>query len=282
MIPFCNAQAECDKIFGTLVFSKWVCNNCDRQIATNSRDSRMLLLPVAPSLVEALRNPFMDHETRRQECQDCPTAQVSNERGFWTAPKVLCIVIGRNQGRDGKDVSRVEFDEHLDFETTSPDGSSEQTFEFRLLGIIVHRGTESDHGHYVAYTRRDTQGPPRHCRWYRASDSRCAEVTLKEVLSQIVSIFFYELVEVGGSCMSDLPAPAWSGTRLAGPLTICARRADAFACRRLSRGTASLVAPAGSIALLQGCKAETIHSLKPLCKLQTREGAKVRRPRKGI
>mmetsp|Transcript_8017 Transcript_8017/g.11933 ORF Transcript_8017/g.11933 Transcript_8017/m.11933 type:complete len:778 (+) Transcript_8017:17-2350(+) len=103
-----------------------------------------------------------------------------------------------------KQNQRVKFDEFLDLSPyvkyESNDGNvDESLYKYRLFGVIEHLGSIHG-GHYVAYTNpllisEDETSTSRHNSWFKFSDHRVTNSSLKAALNANAYVLFYERVE---------------------------------------------------------------------------------------
>jgi ubiquitin C-terminal hydrolase len=86
----------------------------------------------------------------------------------------------------------VKFEQFFDlkpFLTESLQGSHKSMF-CRLFAVIVHAGTNSHSGHYIAYVRNIAKNE-----WWKMDDARVTQATSEEVLAAQAYMLFYRVVE---------------------------------------------------------------------------------------
>lgn len=141
-----------------------------------------LALPLAKSVKAALR-AFVSYETltAAYECDKCgcPT-DASKSLQIDTSPIYLILALKRfhQSPEPEKDNHLVKIRKRLMLPCV------EGNREYKLYGVVEHRGEGLEEGHYVAYCRRGHL-------WYLFDDSVCQEVLLKCVLSSQAYLLLY-------------------------------------------------------------------------------------------
>ena len=158
------------------------CMQCGR---TRSQGERFieLALPVAKSVKAALRL-FTSCETipAAYECEHCPAlTDAVKSLQIDVSPSYLILALKRfrQTPEPEKDCRMVKMRKRLVINCTK--GVS----EYKLYGVIEHRGEDLDSGHYVAFCRRGHL-------WYLFDDNVCVEVQLKTVLSSQAYLLLYK------------------------------------------------------------------------------------------
>lgn len=133
-----------------------------------------LALPLAKSVKAALK-AFVSCETlsATYECEKCESqtdASKSLQIDLCPAYLLLALKRFRQSPEPQKDNHSVKIRKHLLLPSVGG------TQEYKLYGVVEHRGEGLEEGHYVAYCRRGHL-------WYLFDDCLCEEVLLKCVLS---------------------------------------------------------------------------------------------------
>jgi ubiquitin C-terminal hydrolase len=114
-------------------------------------------------------------------------------------PEILVIHLNRfmstgYRGKFSKNSSYVAYPEFLPMSRYSSDYSEDapplQDVMYQLYATVVHCGSSSDSGHYIAMVKA-TNTEDRTCCWYRCSDSSVLSATREEVFCGDAYILFY-------------------------------------------------------------------------------------------
>jgi ubiquitin C-terminal hydrolase len=95
---------------------------------------------------------------------------------------VLIIHFKRFYGTSVKVDTPVQYPDVLDTSSFSSDGKGEK---YRLLGVVLHRGS-LDAGHYTAMAFDEPSG-----KWYHFNDSICVTIPASKVHNAFAYIVFY-------------------------------------------------------------------------------------------
>ena len=106
---------------------------------------------------------------------------------IYTSSNILVIIL--NYGKGVLFECDVDFDEHLNISKYVEKKEKSVPVNYRLLGIIVHKGPSSMDGHFIAYCR----GIENKQKWYQLNDALVSEATFSEIKnSGMPYVLFYE------------------------------------------------------------------------------------------
>lgn len=135
------------------------------------------------SLEDSITNYFnRESISMYKECSCGNMDKYSRSVRIKEMPRILCIHLKRYEI---KNKQIVKIGNILPY----PDVLEIEGKKYNLLSIIMHSG-EIDSGHYIAYTRRNSQ-------WYLTNDEEIMRVSLVDVLNKPVYILFYVDEEIG-------------------------------------------------------------------------------------
>ncbi|VTZ67304.1 ubiquitin specific protease, putative [Plasmodium chabaudi chabaudi] len=137
---------------------------------------------------------YFKKEEVNSTCEKCKSTKMYKCSYVYKQPKILIVHLIRLL-EDGSKIDKpIKFD-ISDFNIQNVlkkenDHFIEPPKNYDLCGVIVHRGLDSNYGHYICYTKRvHSNGKTV---WYKFDDSSVRMVDIKEVASAKAYCLFYE------------------------------------------------------------------------------------------
>jgi hypothetical protein len=150
-----------------------------------------LSLSIDASSIDSVEKALACHSTEEAlegyTCEGCRvTGKATRALEVHTAPEICIIQLKRfgpvaTDATNAKNDKFIRFKEELTLRCKGPEGPT----DYRLKGIVVHRGNTINRGHFFSYVR-NTEG-----KWHRLDDSNVVHVSINEVLRQKAYILFY-------------------------------------------------------------------------------------------
>lgn len=167
-----------------------VCHNCQKQQmkdgdkAISKVTERVLRLPfpLDTSLDRMVNDISLTVSNEPGTCDGCKQSGGLVQASSVWPPTYLFIVVPRVTMR-GKDTTPVAYSETLTFPKRR--GQSHQ-LAYELRGLIVHRGSSFDSGHYIAFVKHDNQ-------WWFADDDMVRPVQQFPYEFNSVTTLLYEV-----------------------------------------------------------------------------------------
>ncbi|CAN6252961.1 unnamed protein product [Urochloa humidicola] len=198
--PSAYEKSLVHRIFGGRLRSQVRCTNCSH--CSNKFDPFLdlsLEIGNATTLLKALYNfteeEVLDGGEKHYNCQQCKQKVAAKKRFLIDkAPSVLTIHLKRFSPFN----PLQKIDKKVDFPTTlnlKPFVSdSEGTdFKYRLYGVLVHAGWNTQSGHYYCFVRTSSG------LWHNLDDNKVRQVREADVLRQKAYMLFYVRNKVKGS-----------------------------------------------------------------------------------
>ncbi|KAI5137385.1 uncharacterized protein NESG_00469 [Nematocida ausubeli] len=175
----CTPGLEKCAIHGTFggTFLSTIKCTCSRKEETKEPFTSISMNIFGSSLESTLERYFQEEAVSiRKECSCGNSEKYVKKVEISEVPSVLCLHLKRYQVHN-KTVSKI------DTIITYPEVLEVAGKTFTLFSVIMHSG-EMDSGHYIAYTRRNSQ-------WYLTNDEEIIRVSLVDLLNKPVYILFY-------------------------------------------------------------------------------------------
>ena len=170
------------------------CSACNHFHSSDKGTTNLVMLRVSHLSVEAALQAFLNDETGAILCAGCNTTIVHRRVGaFRRLPIVLCLGVDRAResftglGRQVKVTDEFSFPERLLLECDPPNDLQEASRGhggdaprsaheaiYRLSAVVVHTGSGTNHGHFVA-TVREREGDV--APWLSADDEKVSAVS---------------------------------------------------------------------------------------------------------
>jgi ubiquitin C-terminal hydrolase len=187
---FASLRLPCELLGGLQVISR-TCTACQIEDVFDEPFAD-LGMPI-PHFVDAVDDSFAHLASSvidDYRCPMCESQSLCHEKlEFMAVPPVLTLQLGRFDGAKNKLTKAVTFPEMLDL---APFMFTKETALYELRSVILHLGSDSESGHYVAYCRTGQS----HDSWVLFDDCYVAPATLEEVLSkkEEVYVLFYDRI----------------------------------------------------------------------------------------
>eukprot|EP01038_Epipyxis_sp_PR26KG_P006907 gene6907-9459_t len=178
------------RIFGGYIRNTVSCPKCNYVSQTHNHFQDLSLeIPKGIDSIDAAIAAFIKPENltngNEWKCEKCNLkVKAKKQMTLSQLPNVLVLHLKRFSYGNmfGKITKQICFKKHL-LVPCSSEGNKKVTYE--LFGLVVHHGSSSHSGHYVAYVKAANGN------WYEMNDSKVTEVSLKSVLSKQAYILFY-------------------------------------------------------------------------------------------
>ncbi|CXI04527.1 ubiquitin specific protease, putative [Plasmodium berghei] len=137
---------------------------------------------------------YFKKEEVNSTCEKCKSTKMYRCSYVYKQPKILIVHLIRLL-EDGSKIDKpIKFDiSNFNIQNVlkkENDNFIEPPKNYDLCGVIVHRGLNSNYGHYICYTKRvHSNGKTV---WYKFDDSLVRMVDIKEVASAKAYCLFYE------------------------------------------------------------------------------------------
>ncbi|KAI5189209.1 ubiquitin carboxyl-terminal hydrolase 22/27/51 [Nematocida minor] len=174
----CNAMDKCPihKTFGGTFLSTIQCA-CGRNEASFELFTSISMQLHGSTLEETVDRYFNEELIHIDKICECGNSKEYTKKvEIKELPSVLCLHLKRYEMKN-KNVLKI------DTVISYPEVLIINDKVFNLYSIIMHSG-DIDSGHYIAYTRRNSQ-------WYLTNDEEIMRVSLVDVLNKPVYILFY-------------------------------------------------------------------------------------------
>lgn len=179
----CNDEKVCliHKTFGGLFNSIIKCNSCNKKSHTFESFTTISMDLFGSSLTDTINKYFSEETVSiNRECECGNIKNFTKTVKIEKEPEILFLNLKRYQLKN-KNILKIE---NI---ISYPEVLTVNNKIFELSSIIMHSG-EIDSGHYIAYTKRESQ-------WYLTNDEEIIRVPLSDVLNKPVYILFYVQVE---------------------------------------------------------------------------------------
>ncbi|GAB5585637.1 hypothetical protein Unana1_00537 [Umbelopsis nana] len=135
-------------------------------------------------------------EDNKYHCESCDDKVAARKRlSIYKAPRTLTVHLKRFSFKNGhinKIDKMVTYKEQLDIRPYMTDGQQQNVQGmYNLVAMVVHSGTTTHSGHYVAYVKSSNG------MWYCMNDASVQQVSTQTVLNQKAYILFYALENSG-------------------------------------------------------------------------------------
>lgn len=184
-----------DKLF-TGLMSTSVVRKCWSKITKNFEPFLDLSLEINSNSVNGWLNDFFADEKIGDQsefvCEDCKvTTKAIIRKRIEKAPRNLIIHLKRFAYPSlKKDRSLIGYKHKLSvdkFLEKSKDNPVNQSIEYALYGMIIHKGKEMDRGHYICLFKREDK-------WYEFDDDKVYEIQGKENTKYVLDKEIYMLL----------------------------------------------------------------------------------------
>lgn len=175
----CTAENKCPihRTFGGVFNSSIACVVCGKSGIIEEIFTSISMNIHGHTLEETVDSYFQEELISiEKECECSNRREYRKKVEIKEMPSVLCLHLKRYEIKN-KQISKIgtviPYPEVLNIKNKN----------FNLFSIIMHSG-EIDSGHYIAYTRRNSQ-------WYLTNDEEIIRVSLVDVLNKPVYMLFY-------------------------------------------------------------------------------------------
>ncbi|EIJ87516.1 ubiquitin carboxyl-terminal hydrolase 22/27/51 [Nematocida parisii] len=176
--PAADKKCAIHNTFGGVFMSSIICDCSFTEVMTEPFTS--ISMDIFGGTLESTLDKYFQEEkvVIHKECKCGNTESYTKKVEIKTLPNVLCLHLKRYQVQN-KTISKI------DTVVSYPEELTVGGKVFTLSSTIMHSG-EIDSGHYIAYTRRNSQ-------WYLTNDEEIIRVSLVYLLNKPVYILFYTL-----------------------------------------------------------------------------------------
>ena len=179
-------QISLSNLFRFEIVSVMVCQYCERIPEPKLTTENQVIIPLENneniySVNWGVRERFAPEVLEGVRCDGCEDQPqlATRVHAVSTQPKLLLVVLQRNNALGAKIHTRVLMDRRIKFGIKM----------YKLIGVVHHHGNSVNSGHYTAdfYHIEDHH-------WYRADDQTVREVSNNQWVSRTAYILLYELI----------------------------------------------------------------------------------------
>lgn len=182
-----NGRTSINKLFEGYMNSKLTCNSCGNvSTTTSSFEDICIDIKNSETISESLDAYFATEKLDDFKCESCKEVGTTKKNSIQSPPKSLCIQLNRFTYY-GKLNKLITIDPKISLSKYSTQ-ESEVSWNYRLVSMINHIGSNRDCGHYTAIGLSEDE------KFYVFDDERVQLMSSKNVLSTTNGyVIFYEL-----------------------------------------------------------------------------------------
>lgn len=179
--PLNEAKEGCDcpahSSFGGAMVSSVCCCVCGEEERSEEPFTAISMDLIGEDLPDAMDKFFGEERVcLERACRACGGKEYRKRLKMVKSPKILTVNLKRYQVKN-KIITKIEKI------LTYPEDLKILDKEYELSSVILHIG-EIDSGHYITYTKRNTQ-------WYLTNDEEITRVSKTDVLDKPAYLLFY-------------------------------------------------------------------------------------------